>query len=316
LKPSELAPASSALLAEIVADSFNPHHVAVIEGGAEAGQQLMEHPFDAWFYTGSERVGRLYAEAAARHLAPITLELGGKCPAILLEDAPLAPTVERLVATKFFNAGQTCMAPDFVVVPEMRRKEFVEALVEELERAYRDHPEDLARIVNESHFDRLDGMLTTDAIQVGENRKEDRFFAPTIIPSARWDDPAMKEEVFGPILPVIGYRDLETLVEQLADRPSPLALYVFSANRALSEAVAEEIPSGSVCFNDAVKQATTLQLPFGGVGASGMGRYRGRHGFETFTYARAVTRRWFWKDPFLTKPPYGDTLERLRKILK
>ncbi|MEM1441929.1 MAG: aldehyde dehydrogenase family protein [Verrucomicrobiota bacterium] len=317
LKPSELAPASSAILAEIIKAVFNPQHVAVVEGGPEVGKELLEQSFDFWFYTGSERIGKLYAEAAAKDLSPIALELGGKCPVVVGSDAPIAQTAERIVANKFFNAGQTCIAPDFVLIPSERQGEFVEAAKSALEAAYTEGgKENLARIVNRSHYDRIHALIPEETIRVGEDDPEDLFLAPTLIPYTDWDCLSMKEEIFGPVLPIIPYHDLEEELARLARMPSPLALYAFSKSDEFLELVAATVPSGSVCFNDAIKQATNLELPFGGVGASGKGRYRGRAGFETFSYQRPYTKRWFWQDPFLVKPPYGDRLESLRKMMK
>lgn len=317
LKPSELAPATAALLSRIVAAVFEPGHVTVVEGGPEMGKDLLAHPFDFWFYTGSERVGRLFAEAAARTLAPVALELGGKCPCLIDGDVDLRQTVERVITAKFFNAGQTCIAPDFVLVPESLKADFVSTAREILTASY--GPEnrgDLAAIVNENHYRRLAGLAMPDEIRIGEDDPDARRLAPRLLPGADWDSPAMQEEIFGPLLPVIGYGNLDEALERLARLPAPLALYVFSRNRALSERVAATVQSGSICFNDALKQATNLDLPFGGVGPSGMGRYRGRAGFECFTYARSVTRRFFFPDPFMAKPPYGNQLDQLRKILK
>lgn len=317
LKPSELAPASSTILAEIIKAAFNPQHVAVVEGGAELGKELLKHSFDYWFYTGSERVGRLYGEAAARCLAPITLELGGKCPVVVADDAPIETTVERIITTKFFNAGQTCIAPDFVLVPSHRHEAFVAAAKAALENAYADNPrENLARIVNHDHYERIRSLIPLEAIRVGEDDPEDRFLAPTLIPYSTWECPVMQEEIFGPVLPIIPYHDIDGEIGRLSRMPSPLALYLFSRRDDFLEAIAAAVPSGSVCFNDAIKQATNLELPFGGVGASGMGRYRGKAGFEAFSYQRAVTKRWFCKDPFLVKPPYGNRLGSLRKLMK
>lgn len=317
LKPSEHAPASSAILAQIISEVFNPQHVAVVEGGPELGKELLEQSFDYWFYTGSEGVGRLYAEAAAKSLAPITLELGGKCPVVVGEDAPIETTVERIITNKFFNAGQTCIAPDFVLVPSHRHTAFVEAATSALESAFAENgPENMAHIVNDRHYERVRGLIPVEAIRVGEDDAETRFLAPTLIPYSNWECPSMQEEIFGPVLPIIPYHNIDEELARLGRMPSPLALYVFSGRQDFLEAVASTVRSGSVCFNDAIKQATNLELPFGGVGNSGMGRYRGKASFEAFSYQRAVTKRWFCKDPFLVKPPYGDRLESLRKLMK
>ncbi len=317
LKPSELAPATARLLSRIVAAVFDPAHVTVVEGGPELGKELLAQPFDFWFYTGSERVGRLYAEAAAKTLTPVALELGGKCPCLVDKDVDLKLTAERILSGKFFNAGQTCIAPDFVLVPESLKADFLATAREILTASYgEENPDDLACMVSDSHYRRLKGLATPDEIRIGEDDPATRRLAPRLLPDAGWDSLAMQDEIFGPILPVIGYTSLDETLERLSRLPSPLALYVFSRNREVRERVAATIRSGSICFNDTLKQATNLSLPFGGVGPSGMGRYRGRAGFECFTYARSVTRRFFLRDLFATKPPYGKQLEQLRKILK
>ena len=317
LKPSELAPTTAALLAKILSDVFEPGHVTVLCGGPETGAALLEEPFDFFFYTGSEGVGRLYATAAARHLVPVVLELGGKCPCLLTDDVDLDLAVPRIVSAKWFNAGQTCVAPDYVLVPESKREAFVAKTRSLLEQAYGTGvPRDLAAIVNESHYQRVLSVCQGEVVIVGEDDPASRILAPRILPNAAWDDPAMHEEIFGPVLPVVGYTDLEATLARLAAMPSPLALYAFSGDSATLEHIAGTVPSGSVCFNDAVKQAVNLALPFGGVGASGMGRYRGRAGFESFTWTRAVTRRYWVKDFFLTLPPYRQTLAWMRRWMK
>ncbi len=316
LKPSELAPATSGFLANLVAEVFDPGHVTVFQGGPEVGAALMEQPFDFFFFTGGERTGRLYAAAAARHLAPATLELGGKCPCVVDAGVDLDLAVERIVAAKFFNAGQTCVAPDFALVPSGMHDDFVERAAAEIERRYGSSPSpDLARIVNGRHYARLLALIPPDAIRVGEDDQASLHLAPRLIASASWDDAAMREEIFGPILPVVAYDDLDRALSRLAAMPDPLAIYAFSKRRSTLERIAAATRSGAVCFNDAMKTAGNPRLPLGGVGASGMGRYRGRSGYRTFTYERPVTRRWLHRDPFLVKPPYGNRLEGLRRWL-
>ena len=317
LKPSEFASTSAKLLGEIIAEAFNPQHVAVLQGGPELGEALLELPFETCFFTGSERVGRKYAEAAARNLAPITLELGGKCPCLVLDDAPLETAVERIIATKFFNAGQTCIAPDFVLVPEARRGEFVKLAQETLEKYYSEDIEaDLATMIHQDHYERVEKLCDGSAIQVGEDDKGSLRLAPRLLPEATWNSAAMEEEIFGPVLPILGYTSLDETLAELRSRPDPLALYAFTKSREKIDLLLRETRSGSVCFNDTMKQAINLELPFGGVGASGMGRYRGKYGFEAFTYERAITKRTFWKDPFFSPPPYGNLIEKLRKYVK
>lgn len=317
LKPSELAPVTAGLLQRILAEVFEPAHVSVVTGGPETGEELLNLPFDFRFYTGSERVGRLYAEAGARTLTPVTLELGGKCPCLIDTDVDLDITAERIVSAKFFNAGQTCIAPDFVLVPEAMRQSFVAKAYAILTAAYGGgNSGDLAVIVNEDHYRRLQLLISPGEIRAGEDDPATRRLAPRLLPDTDWDSPAMREEIFGPILPIIGYSSLDNALDKLSRLPSPLALYAFSRDGKTLERIAAAIRSGSVCFNDAIKQATNLDLPFGGVGNSGMGRYRGKAGFECFSYVRSITRRYFFRDFFLTRPPYGNKLERLRKFLK
>lgn len=317
LKPSECAPATSRFLASLLGEVFDPEQVAVVEGGAGAGAALLELPFDFFFYTGGEKIGRRYAEAAARHLAPAALELGGKCPCVVDHDVVLDRVVERVVASKFFNAGQTCVAPDFVVVPSALHDEFVSCTRERLLASYGNTPSpDLARIINTHHYQRLRSLLTPATICVGEDRPHDRYLAPRLLPHADWETPAMQEEIFGPVLPIVPYEDLDSCLAVLRSRPTPLALYAFSRRAATLEHIAGAVPSGSVCFNDAMKPATNPHLPLGGVGPSGMGRYHGEAGFHQFTYPRSVVRRWLLPDPFLVMPPYGDRLRKLRRFLE
>ena len=317
LKPSELAPATSAFLSELISSVFEPGHVALIEGGPETGARLLELPFQFFFYTGGENTGRLYAEAGARHLAPAILELGSKCPCILDHGVDLKRSVERIVAGKFFNAGQTCIAPDFVVLPADLHDEFLERAEAEILSSHgASQGPDLARIINSTHYQRLQNLLPPDALTIGQDDPENLFFAPRLLPNTPWDSPAMQEEIFGPILPLIPYEDLSEALDHMQALPSPLALYVFSHHHERGDQVASALPSGSICFNDVMKTGTNHFLPIGGLGRSGMGRYRGRSGFESFTYQRPVTRRWLCKDPFLVKAPYQNQLERLRKFLK
>lgn len=317
LKPSEQAPATAKLLEELIREAFQPDHVTVVQGGVEIGEALLKLNYDHWFYTGGESVGRLYAKAAAENLAPCVLELGGKCPCVLDTEIDLDMAAERIVSTKFFNAGQTCIAPDFLLVPESLHDEIIERLSFSIREAYPDEDlKDLAHIISDSHYERIRKLIPDKALSFGSDDSASRLLAPRIIPNEEWDSPAMSEEIFGPVLPVVSYRNLDEALAKLGEMPSPLALYVFSKDNGFLERVASSIRSGSVCFNDAIKQATNLDLPFGGVGASGMGRYRGKAGFDTFSYQRPVTKRYFFKDVFLVKPPYEGRLESLRKILK
>jgi aldehyde dehydrogenase (NAD+) len=318
LKPSEMAPATANLLKEILEEVFSPEHVSVVTGGAETGAALLDLPFDAWFYTGGERVGRLVAAAAARNMAPVTLELGGKCPCLLDRNVPLDQSVERIVTAKMFNAGQTCVAPDFVLVPREDHEAFLAKAIQIINGCYPAETarSDFARIVSTTHYVRLRNLLPEKNICIGEDDPGNLHLAPRLVPEPDWDSPVMNEEIFGPILPVLAYDDLEEVIAILQKRPAPLALYSFSQRQSFHHQVISALPSGSVGINDVMKQATNLNLPFGGVGASGTGRYRGRAGFDCFTYERSMTKRYFLKDIFLVKPPYLNRLKTLKKLLR
>ncbi|MBK1826083.1 aldehyde dehydrogenase family protein [Haloferula rosea] len=315
IKPAEASPATSKLLAELIAEAVSPSLATVVTGGADTGQALLEQKFDHYFYTGGEKVGRLVAQAAARELAPCVLELGGKCPAFIDWSCDLDLAVKRIVAAKFFNAGQTCVAPDFVMVPDFLLHEFSSKLESAIDQSYGSGPPELANLPNASHWDRLQGLIPHDARQIGEDDPDQLRMAPRWA-VVDWEAPCMKEEVFGPLLPIVPYPDRSACLEQLRQLPSPLALYLFSDSEKFIQEAIDRIPSGSVCVNDVMKQAINLDLPFGGVGASGHGRYRGRASFETFTAERPVTRRFSFPDPFEARPPYGDILNTLRKFLK
>lgn len=316
LKPSEMSPKTAELISKIVRIAFDPAHATVVLGEAEVASKLLEQSFDFVFYTGSEKIGRIVAKAAADDLTPVVLELGGKCPAIVDRDADLDETAERIAGGKFFNAGQTCIAPDFAAVPNEMREELVAKIKSYLEEWYGEgKKEDFSRIINARHFEHVSKAISGEVIEIGKDEPDACRMAPKVLPKASWDDPSMEEEIFGPVLPVVGYDDIDEVLKRLEGK-TPLALYVFSRDKDFQEKVIQAIPSGSVCINDTMKQATNLDLPFGGVGSSGMGRYRGDAGFRAFTYDRPVTRRYFLKDPFARRPPYGDSLKVMRKLMK
>lgn len=315
IKPSELSPASSGLLADLVAEACDPDHVTVVQGEADLGAALLEQPWNAFFFTGGETVGRKVAAAAARHLAPCVLELGGKCPAIIDSTADLKLAAERIGNGKFLNAGQTCIAPDFVAVPEEHCDEFIDHIDAFMTGACSSLDTDLASLPNRHHYDRVLVMATGDVRAFGSDDAEALRLAPRRV-KADWEHPAMKQEVFGPLLPILSYSKRDALIDRLSDMPSPLALYIFSGDREFTDELLRRVRSGSACVNDVMKQAVNHELPFGGVGSSGHGRYRGRAGFEAFTFTRPVMRRPQCKDPFFEPPPYGKLLDRLRRLLR
>ena len=319
LKPSEFAPRTSAALAKLIADSFEEKYASVVRGEADVGEALLAQRFDSIFYTGGAAVARLVMQAAARHLTPVTLELGGKSPCIVDQHASADHAARKIVAGKFLNAGQTCIAPDYVLVHESQHAELVEHLKAQTTRFYGEEASrsrDYARIVNRRHFDRLAQLLQNGRILLGGDiSAAERYIAPTLIDSVDWEDPIMQEEIFGPVLPILTYTDINQAVAKVRSLPKPLALYLFSDNTAVQHLVIEQLSFGGGCINDTLVQFTNPHLPFGGVGDSGMGRYHGRFSFENFSHFKAVMKKPARFHMPLRYPPYGK-LKWLRKILR
>lgn len=319
LKPSELAPATSSLLARLIADTFDPGHVTVIEGDAQVAQALLAHRFDYIFYTGGAAVGKLILQAAAQHLTPVTLELGGKSPAVIDADVDLQTVTRRIVWGKFTNAGQICITPDYVLVDRRIKDEFITLARAAIREFFGDDPQrspDYGRIINERHFNRLRALLAHGSIaHGGETDAADRYIAPTLIDAPALDSPLMQEEIFGPVLPIVTYDTFDNAIRFLNARPRPLALYFFSRNVANQERILRETSSGGVCINDVMLHYANSHLPFGGVGASGMGKYHGRYSFDTFTHPKAVLKKPFWLDIRQRYMPYSDKLLRLLRRL-
>jgi aldehyde dehydrogenase (NAD+) len=315
LKPSEMATASERLLVDIIAAVFDPEHVAVVTGDAATVSDMLECDFDFVFFTGSTQVGKIVAQKSAKQLTPHILELGGKCPCIVDSSADIRVAAKRILAGKFFNGGQTCFAPDFVAVSAEVKDELISAM-QELLKAVPWNAE-MARIINERHFCRLKKMLPQDCLVFGEDDIEGLRLAPRLVPDAQWDDDCMKEEIFGPILPVVTFKAEDDLLSRLSSYGSPLALYIFSTSRAMQNLLMRVIPSGGVCINDTMKQGSNLNIPFGGVGDSGYGRYRGKTGVEAFSFQRAVVNRPTWApEMFELMPPYGGKIKMLKKFLR
>lgn len=319
IKPSEVASHTSALVARWLSD-LSPDAVAVVEGGVPETTALLEQRFDHIFFTGSTQVGRVVMQAAAKHLTPVTLELGGKSPCIVDQKVDLSVAARRILWGKFWNAGQTCVAPDYVIVHEAVAGRLVERLRATLTEFYGPDPKaspDYARIINERHHRRLVGMLGQggQVVAGGEHDEAARYIAPTIVQDPPLDAALMTEEIFGPILPVVTVRGLREAIELVNSRPKPLALYVFSSDRAAQEQVLAETSSGGACVNDTVAHLSIPDLPFGGVGDSGMGAYHGRAGFETFSHRKSVLNKSTWMDVKLRYPPYGDNIKWVRRLI-
>lgn len=311
LKPSEVAPATSALLAKLCPRYLDPECIQVVEGGVPETTELLAQHWDHIFYTGNGTVGRIVLEAAARHLTPVTLELGGKSPVFVDAEVDLAVAARRIAWGKFWNAGQTCVAPDYVLVHAAQEQAFLDRMRAALREFYGDDPKaspDYARIINERHHGRLRRLLDSGELVVGgQSDAAARYIAPTILRKVAPDSPVMADEIFGPILPVIAVPDLDAAIAFVNARPKPLALYVFSKNDATVEKILTDTSSGGACVNDAVVHLAVPELPFGGVGHSGMGAYHGRTGFDTFTHRKSVLDRATYVDPALRYPPYSGT---------
>lgn len=319
VKPSEYAPETAGVLSRMLGAAFPQQYVAVVEGGVETTTDLLEQRFDSIFFTGSTPVGRVVMAAAARHLTPVTLELGGKSPCIITDDADLKLAARRIAWGKFINAGQTCVAPDHVWVTPRRQEELVYRLREAIERFYGRYPlqnPQLPRIVSQKHYDRLLSMLVPSKVVVGGASLDEALrIEPTVMTGVTEDDRVMEEEIFGPILPILNYDDLETLTARLRRGPSPLALYLFTRDRQAKHRVMDGLSFGGGCVNDTVLHLSSHHAPFGGVGDSGMGAYHGRHGFDAFSHRKTILSRGALDLP-LRYPPYGRAaLNLLKKIM-
>lgn len=320
LKPSELAPATSAAVSRMLRSVFPSDYVAVVEGAGDTAEALIGQGFDYLFFTGSTSVGRKVMESAARCLTPVTLELGGKSPCIVCADADSEVTARRILWGKLMNAGQTCVAPDHVLVDERAMGPLLDAMGRVLREFLGDSPRsspDYGRIVNRRHFDRLAGCLGHGRVVHGGDHDVDTLFiAPTVMTDVDAASPLATDEIFGPILPVMPFADIQTVLDDLRGRPAPLALYLFTRDRAIQQRVPAATRSGGVCINDTMSHLMCKELPFGGVGASGMGSYHGKAGFDCFTHYRSVLRRSLRPDPRLRYPPARVSLDMLRRVYR
>ena len=318
LKPSEQAPAVAQLLAEMVPRHFAADVVRVELGGAETAQALLKKPFDHVVFTGGTTIGREVMKAAAEQLIPVTLELGGKSPCIVLDDADLQVSARRIAWGRFLNAGQSCVAPDYVLVTPAMRQPFEAALKQAIAEFYGPDPRqspDFGRLVSTRQFDRVDALLKdATVLHGGERVREERYIAPTLVEGDP-DSALMQEEIFAPVLPLIEVSDLEAALRFIAERPKPLAAYLFSRSNTARQQLIERSQSGSVAFNDVIVQAGVPGLPFGGVGPSGIGRCHGEAGFRSLSNQKSVYQRPFALDLAWRYPPYGNRLSLLKRLL-
>ncbi|NTW81855.1 MAG: aldehyde dehydrogenase family protein [Chlorobiaceae bacterium] len=320
VKPSEHAPCTSNIIAEGLSRYLDSSAFAAFQGGVEETKALLQERFDFICYTGSRQTGKEIMLAASRTLTPVLLELGGKCPCIVEHDANLRIAARRIVWAKFLNAGQTCIAPDYVLVHRDAEKELIRLMKEELARFYGNDPKaspDYPRIINERLFDRLAELIRDGIPEAGGDiDREGRYIAPAILSGVSIDAPLMQEEIFGPLLPVLVYNSLDEAISITRKNPDPLALYLFTSNSSSRGKVLSATRSGGFCSNDLLFQSAIHDLPFGGVGMSGFGRYHGKAGYEAFSYERSVLYRSLYPDPRLRYPPYGrNKFSLLRRIV-
>lgn len=321
MKPSSLNPTVADVLDQIVHKCFHEDFVRVYKGSTEVTNALLEEKFDHIFFTGSPRVGRIVMAAAAKHLTKVSLELGGKSPTIVHRDANLKVAARRILAGKMLNVGQTCIAPDHVFVHQAVKLDFENAMAQTLKEFYgddmRNNP-DIGRMINHRHFDRVAELIKQDKVLAGgETDRDDKFIAPTILKDITMDDDVMKEEIFGPVLPLLTYDSLTDLVEMIRQLPDhPLALYLFTEDARVEKEVLERVQFGGGCINNTVMHVANPNLPFGGVGESGMGAYHGKHSFDVFSHKRSVLKATTLFDIKLRYAPYGDRINLMKKMLK
>lgn len=321
LKPSNYSPNVSGVIHKLIEFCFPEEYVAVIEGGREVNQTLLDHKFDYIFFTGSKQVGHIVMEKAAAYLTPISLELGGKSPCIIDETADLKVAANRVAFGKFINAGQTCVAPDYLLIQENVKDEFLKHLKKAIIKMYGKQPtkrEDYVKIINEKHFLRLKGLMENEEVVFGgRSDEETRRIEPTIIDDVSEDSLVMSEEIFGPILPVLTFYDLEEAIQFVRRRPKPLALYFFTTSKERMDQIEKNLSYGGGCFNDTLIHMVSSNMPFGGVGESGMGAYHGKTGFDTFSHYKSIVRKTYRKDIALRFPPYTKKKEeKLRRFMK
>lgn len=320
LKPSELTPKTSAIIAEIIEETFQNEHVEVVEGGVEITQKLLQQRWDYIFFTGSVPVGKIVAKAAAENLTPTTLELGGKNPCIIDETANLKLAAKRIVWGKFINAGQTCIAPDYILIQEDMKSHFVDFLKAEITNAYGENPKlspDFPRIVNKKNWIRLVGMIEPEKVLFGgQTDMEDHYISPTLVAEDSLDSLIMKEEIFGPILPILTYKEEEEISVVIANYEKPLALYVFTDDKKFAKRIIENHSFGGGCINETVMHFSNKRLPFGGVGHSGNGAYHGQLSFDTFSHHKGVIKKATWLDLPMRYAPYNNKLASIKKLLQ
>lgn len=319
VKPSDMSPATEKIISEIIAESFDPRHVSALNGGRVVIQEILTQRFDYIFFTGGLNLGRIVAEFAAKHLTPVTLELGGKSPCIVGTGASLETAAKRIVWGKFLNAGQTCIAPDYLLVQSDLSSRLLQLMKKYITEFFGEDPEkspDFGRIITHNHFERITSYLNNGMVYAGgHSNAAARYIEPTILTGVNPGSPVMQEEIFGPVLPVVEYGDISEVIDFIKKRPRPLALYFFSGKKSEQKKVLSEVSFGGGCVNDVLMHVANPHLPFGGVGNSGMGNYHGKKSFDTFTHYKSILKNRNWPDVPIRYAPYTSFKNKLIRIL-
>lgn len=320
LKPSESAPHTTKVIAELLSEIFPKNWVQVIEGDAEIAQALLKLQWDYIFFTGSTTVGKIIAKSAAIHLTPLTLELGGKSPCIVDGSTNIEKTARRIIFGKFINCGQTCIAPDYILVKQEIKQSLIDALIKEIEKAFgqdSSKSKDYGRIIHQKHFDKLiNNLKDQKVVYGGKYDKQNLFFSPTLVVDPSKKSQLYQEEIFGPILSIIGYNNEEEIDNVLTELKNPLAFYVFSKRKKFIRKIIQRYPFGGAVINDSIVHFANPNLPFGGIGQSGMGAYHGKHSFDLFSHSKPIVKRSFWFDLPQRYAPYPKSISTLKWILK
>jgi aldehyde dehydrogenase (NAD+) len=320
LKPSELTPNTSSLISKLIRETFDVKEIVAVLGDAEVSKSLLEKRWDYIFFTGSVSVGKEVAKAAAKNLTPVTLELGGKNPCIIDKSANLQVAAKRIIWGKFLNAGQTCIAPDYLLIHRKVKAKFISLLINEIENAYSENTElshDYTRIVNKNHWMRLVDLIANNKVVAGGNYEEESLFiAPTLIDEPSLESKIMKDEIFGPLLPMLSFETENDLKKVISRYEKPLSLYVFADDKVFSEQIIQDYSFGGGCVNDTIIHFSNKKLPFGGVGNSGIGSYHGKKSYETFSHQKSIVKKGNWFDNPVRYAPYKNKLKWVRKMLK
>ena len=318
LKPSEIAENTMKAIAKIINENFPPEYIYAVEGGIDETTEILKLKFDKIFFTGSTKVGKIVYKAAAEHLTPVTLELGGKSPVIVTKEANIEVAAKRIVWGKFLNAGQTCVAPDYILVEESVKEQFLESLKKYIQEfKYESNSEQYTRIINKKNFERLTKLIDPQKVYFGGNFNENNLhIEPTILDNVNWEDDVMQDEIFGPILPILSFTNFHHALNAVLELEKPLSAYIFTNNDEEKNLFAQKLSFGGGCINDVVMHLGNDNLPFGGVGNSGMGSYHGKFGFETFSHQKAILDRATWGEPDLKYPPYSENkIKWIKKLL-